>query len=126
MPAPSLDRALLEPIATPTGISSEDWKERKKWLATALRGRMSGVSTTEEEWLECVPDDAIIRAYVLAAGQGAPHLSDEALRRFILDVRDAQEFSDVLYWMMIHVDRSERTDMCLYGTWRSSAPGATG
>lgn len=123
MPAPSVDRALLEPLAAPTGISSEDWRTRKAWLAVALRERMNAASATGERWLTQVGDDTVIRAYVLAAGNGTPQLSDEALRRFILDVRDAEEFSNVLCWMMLHVDRGARNDMCLQGSWRGAAPG---
>jgi hypothetical protein len=126
MPALAVDRALLEPITAPTGISSDDWTARKAQLAAALRVRMKATSNADEAWLEGVPDDAVIRGYVLAAGKGAPHLSDDALRRFMADVRDAEEFSDVLYWMMVHVDGKDRNDMCLRGAWRSAAPGAPG
>ena len=124
MPAPSVDRPLLEPLDAPTGISLEDWRARKAGLAAVLRERMDAASASGEPWLGQVGDDTVIRAYVLAAGGGSPQLSDEALRRFILDVRDAEEFSTVLCWMMLHVDRSARNDMCLYGTWRGASPGA--
>jgi hypothetical protein len=125
MPAPAIDRALVQVLTAPAGISLENWNERKAWLASALRERMHAASASGEPWLQAVPDDTVIRAYVLATGNGSAPLSDEALRRFILDVRDAAEFSAVLSWMMGHVDRAARNDMCLQGTWRSATMGAS-
>jgi hypothetical protein len=125
MPAPAIDRALVQALTAPAGISPEKWNERKSWLATALRERMHAASPSGEPWLQAVPDDTVIRAYVLATGSGTAQLSDDALRRFILDVRDAAEFSSVLSWMMGHVDRAARNDMCLRGTWRRASVGAT-
>jgi hypothetical protein len=121
MPAPAMNRALSEALAAPIGMSSTDWNRRKTSLARALRLRMHAASGTGESWLGDVPDDAVIRAYVLVAWGGGPELSDDALRRFILDVRDAEEFSTVLWWMMQHVDRTARNDMCLRGTWRTAS-----